>query len=199
MHITHSYIGTVVGDFRCLFFLLFKDYIEAETEFARELDLRLERFARDLGTTAALVRPFLGDIAAVRDHVLQKAWTRDELAQVTRTPALLMIDQNFDAFNPRVHPWLIVTLGHRDHPFAGGRDKLEMAEALLEGLVESVGSGEEDLFGAAHQVQHEIGLGEWARVFQVRPGVAGVSVDLVHAGQMFRRMLRRWQGPPNVG
>ena len=62
MWITHSYLGTTRGRMRCLFFLLYEDYIETQTQFARELDLELERFARNLGDRGAVVRPFLGDI-----------------------------------------------------------------------------------------------------------------------------------------
>ncbi len=80
MHITHSFIGTIRKPYRCLFFLLLEDYIEAQTHFARELDLNLERFARNLGDSAALVRPFTGDIDTVRQQVLDKQWSEAELA-----------------------------------------------------------------------------------------------------------------------
>ena len=83
MHITHSYIGQIKKPYRCLFFLLLEDYIEAQTHFARELDLHLERFARKLRDSAALVRPFAGDIETVRQQVLEKAWSEKELQEIT--------------------------------------------------------------------------------------------------------------------
>ena len=49
MWITHSYLGSTRGKMRYLFFLLYEDYIDAQTQFAQELDLFLERFARNLG------------------------------------------------------------------------------------------------------------------------------------------------------
>jgi hypothetical protein len=113
MHITHSYMGSVMGPFKCLFFMLIEDYIEAQSQFVRDLDQELERFARKLGNSAAVVKPFTGDIDAVRSQVLDKNWTENELREVTNTPGLLMINQDFDVFNPRLHPWMIINFGRR--------------------------------------------------------------------------------------
>ena len=54
MLITHSFLGVNQGDYRCLFFLLFEDYIETQYQFVRELEPHLERFARNLGDSGAL-------------------------------------------------------------------------------------------------------------------------------------------------
>ena len=87
MHITHSYMGAIKRPYRCLFFLLLEDYIEAQTQFANELDLHLERFARNLGDKAALVRTFMGDIDTVRQEIEDKQWSEKELEEVRHTPA----------------------------------------------------------------------------------------------------------------
>ena len=76
--------------------MLIEDYIEAQSQFVRDLDQELERFARKLGDSAAVVKPFTGDIDAVRSQVLDKNWTESELLEVRNTPGLLMINQDFD-------------------------------------------------------------------------------------------------------
>jgi len=49
MYITHSYLGTTQGRFRCLFLLLLEDYIEAQSHMLRDLDMALERKHEELG------------------------------------------------------------------------------------------------------------------------------------------------------
>lgn len=58
MWITHSYVGTTLGGVRCLSLLLYEDYREVLSQFGRELDLDLERFAGNLRNADGDVRPF---------------------------------------------------------------------------------------------------------------------------------------------
>lgn len=95
MFVTHSYLGAVMGDFRCLFFLLVEDYIEEQTQFMKELELYLEKFARDLKEAAPLWRPFKGDIERTRDEFLSKNWRPQEREDIEKTPAILMINVDF--------------------------------------------------------------------------------------------------------
>jgi hypothetical protein len=104
MWITHSYLGTTRNGLRCLFFLLFEDYIEAQHGFSKELNLEIERFARNMGNFGAIVAPFAGDVPAVQQSILDKSWSPSELDLVRNTPAMLMIDKDFDEFDPRIHP-----------------------------------------------------------------------------------------------
>jgi hypothetical protein len=151
MHITHSYIGTIKAPYRCLFFLLIEDYIEAQTQFARDLDLHLERFARKLGDSSALVRPFTGDIETVRQHVLEKPWSAEELDEIGNTPALLMIDQDFKDFDPRKHPWLVINFGRRMTGQNGGSLQFEH---ILDDLAKIVLNANEDFFTAAYNLKN---------------------------------------------
>lgn len=191
MHITHSYIGTIKAPYRCLFFLLIEDYIEAQTQFARELDLHLERFARKLGDSAALVRPFTGDIEKVRQHVLEKPWSAEELDEIQNTPALLMIDQDFKDFDPRNHPWLVINFGRRVTGLYGG---LPQFEHILDELVEVVLNANEDFFTAAHNLKHEIQATEFAKIFEAKPGLFGFSINLFYAGDLLQKIYKRMRG-----
>ncbi len=192
MHITHSYMAAVKAPFRCVFFLLVEDYIEAQTHFARDLDLYLERFARNLRDSAALVRPFTGDIDTVRQEVQAKKWTEEEMAEVCNAPALLMIDRDFAAFDPREHPWLIINFGRRVTGAYGGQ---LLFEHLLDELVQAVLDADEDFFSAAYKLKHEIQAVECAKVFEAKPGIFGFSINLFHAGSVLSRIYSRMRGP----
>lgn len=192
MHITHSYIGSIKKPYRCLFFLLLEDYIETQTYFARELDLHLERFARNLGDTAALVRPFTGNIDTVRQQVLDKQWSEEELKEVHNTPALLMIHQDFNDFDPRDHPWLIINFGRRVTGIYGGHNQFER---ILDELVEVVLNANEDFFTAAYKLKHEIQASECAKIFEAKPGLFGFSINLFCAGSILKKIFTRMRGP----
>lgn len=195
MHITHSFIGSVKGPFKCLFFLLVEDYIEAQSQFVRDLDQELERFARKLGDSAAVVKPFIGDIDAVRSQVLDKNWTESELLEVRNTPSLLMINQDFDVFNPREHPWMIINFGHRktDYlvalPFKG----------ILNGIANAVLDPNEDFFVAANNLENEIRATELVNVFEAKPGIFGFSINLFYAGEILNKIFQRMRGAKHAG
>ena len=110
MLITHSYLGTNRNGARCLFFLLFQDYIEAENGFSKEVAMELEQFARDLGDFGFVVKPFTGDISAINSNIIDKRWTEEERYKLKRTPALLMIDRDFDDFDPSQDRWALIQL-----------------------------------------------------------------------------------------
>ena len=111
MWITHSYLGTNKNGVRCLFFLLFKDYIEAEKDFSTALTHELERFARNMGNFCAVVQPFSGDAEVTRKHILDKNWTDKQREMAEDTPSLLVIDQDFNDFDPSIHSWCLIRLG----------------------------------------------------------------------------------------
>ena len=171
MHITSTYVGTSRGHHQYLFFLLLKDYIQEEHEFSRQMTASLERFARDIGNAAALVRPFPGDIEATRRDVLRKPWPPTAKQEIRTTPSLLMIDSDFDAFDPREHSWLQIRI-----PLQGHEDE---TRTMLEHLAKLVTSDlDDDVFRRAHDLargQEQPGL---RKIIGLRPGVFGVSLDL---------------------
>jgi hypothetical protein len=188
MHITHTYIGTTKGRFRCLFFLLLEDYIEAQSHLVRDLDLALERFARKMGDTGVLVRPFTGDIEKTRAHVLNKPWAPAERAEVCKTPGLLMIGVDFDSFNPREHSWLYISLGTR---LEGGSSHSDDFAETLTKLAEAVCDADTDVFDAARAVIHEVHMPDVAKMFEAKPGIFGFSVDLIQGAKLLHRLWFR--------
>jgi len=141
MWITHSFVGTTKGKTRCLFFLLFEDYVEAQRGLSQAVKDELERFARNLGDAGAVVMPFPGDAPATHRNVLDRDWSEAERREIRRTPAILMIDQDFDDFDPRRHPWVLFHFDRCDD--AAYASKLR---SLLKQLSDAVASAEIDAF-----------------------------------------------------
>lgn len=186
MHITHSFKGSLQGKFRYSFYLLFEDYIQTQSSFAREFDLLLERFARDMREEGVVVRPFLGDIESTRQHVLDKEWTKQELRQLGQTPGLLIIDKDFDEFNPREHRWLYLNFGGK---VFDSRVSIEDYEDVLARLAELVANPQSDFFQEALPIVRRLKLASVAEIFEAKPEIFGFSIDLKKAAGLLRSMF----------
>ena len=169
MWITHSYVGTIKGRCDYLIFLLYQDYIEQEKEMADQFNSALERLARKLGDRGAVVVPFGGDVETVRQHVLEKNWTEEELNILMRTPCLLLIDTDFDEFNPRRHRWAILNVDSKM-----GVD--EIIEKINKISIEI--SREEDLFNLFERYSRENIIDRLGESVFVRPNFMGFGIDL---------------------
>ena len=186
MHITHSYKGSIKGNFRYSFYLLYEDYIEVQKPFSRDFDLLLERFARNMGDYGVVVRPFLGDIETARSHILEKPWTEHEKKELRKTPGLLVIDRDFDEFNPREHRWLYLNFGGRiyDTPVP-----IDEYEDILSDLAEIVSNPDSDFFKDALPVIRKLKMSGLAEIFEAKPEIFGFSVDLKKSAQILREMF----------
>ena len=182
MYITSTYVSTSRGHHQYLFFLLLQDYIQEEREFSTQMTASLERFARDLGDGAALVRPFRGDIEATRQEVLNKPWPPEAEPEILSTPSLLMIDRDFNAFDPRVHPWLQIRI-----PLQGHEDETKTTLERLARLVTS--DLDDDVFRRAHDLVHGQEQADLRKIISLRPGVFGLSLDLWALGDAVMRVF----------
>jgi hypothetical protein len=188
MYVTHSYLGTTKGRFRCQFFLLLEDYIQAQSQFVRELDLSLERFARNMKDSGVLVRPFAGDIENTKSDVLEKPWSDGERKEICRTPGLLMIDVDFDKFDPRKNCWLHFCFGAR--MVEGIPATYHFGEALSK-LATAVCEANTNVFHAANAIIRDVRFADAAKVFEAKPGIFGFSVDLVKGGEFLENLYRK--------
>lgn len=188
MHITHSYAGTLIGDMRYLFFTLYEDYNDFSRSFVEELNVLLDRFARNLRDDGAVIRPFLGDVEATRSHVLDKDWTYEEQQEVTKVPSLLVISQDFDDFSPRRDPWMIFHFGERR--FGSHEGLAELNDILREIAEIAVGAAADtdDLYKIARDFARQ--EGSVAKAFSVQPGIFGFSIDVVEAGRQLSDWIR---------
>ena len=186
MHITHSYKGSVQGSFRYSFFVLYEDYIQAQSSFSRDFDLLLERFARNIRDEGVVVRPFLGDIEKAKGDVLSKHWTPKQLRELQKTPGLLVIDKDFDEFDPQEHQWLYLNFGGRvyDSPV-----RIDEYQDILASLAEIVANPESDFFKDAVPIIRQLKLESFAEIFEAKPSVFGFSVDLKKAASTLRKMF----------
>ena len=171
-----------------MFFLLYEDYIEAQSQFAQELDLELERFARNLEDSGAVVRPFTGDIETTRENVLDKEWTERQQRELHKTPSILMIDEDFDDFNPQQDSWMLLHLGGRQREGPAGAYHFREA---LQAIAQAVNDSGADPFDVAHDVQYEATAADAVEVFEAKPGAFGFSIDLVQAGKLLRNLYQR--------
>ncbi len=189
MWITNKYLGVTRNNMRCLFFLLLEDYIEEQRTFARDLDLELERFARNLGQNGALVRPFTGDIEATKTHILDKKWTREQLQELRKTPALLMINVDFNEFDPQEHPWFLLNFDEHTSRSPSVRDFRD----VLENLSDSVNANSIDIFKEApriaRSIKNEVRFSDVAEVFEAKVGVFGFSIDLIKGWKLLYRRI----------
>ncbi|KPL75533.1 hypothetical protein ADN00_12895 [Ornatilinea apprima] len=172
------------------FFLLLEDYIDAQTEFVHRLDLSLERFARNLGHSGAVVKPFVGDIEATKAEVLRKSWTERELHEIRKTPGLLLINVDFVVFDPREHPWIYINLGERVQQEEPSVPRIWI-DHILNKLAESANNTEKDIFQEANKILNEVPLSDVAAIFEVKPGVFGFSIDLLKGGKLLTTLFER--------
>ncbi len=189
MHITHSFVGTTVGQFRYLFFALYEDYNDFQRSFVQEFNnVYLQRLARDLRDQGAVIQPFLGDIETTRSHVLAKDWTNDELREVGRIPSLLVISTDFDDFSPRSDPWLILHFGERRYGGPDGLAELDETIRAITAAVTDPDSEPRELYKIARDMTRE--HSNLGCAFSVQPGMFGVSIDIIEAGRYLRELIR---------
>jgi hypothetical protein len=186
MHITHSYKGSVQGRFRYSFFVLYEDYVQVQSSFSKDLDLLLEQFARKIGDEGVVVRPFLGDVEKIKGDVLSKKWTRNELEELRKTPGLLVIDKDFDEFDPREHQWLYLNFGGKifEKPV-----HLDDYRGILASLADIVSDPDSDFFKDALPVIRQLRLASFAEIFEAKPEIFGFSVDLKKAASALRKIF----------
>lgn len=184
MWITHSYLGITRGSVRCLFFLLHEDYIEAQSGLSSQLQQEIERFARNAGAFGAVVKPFDGDVERTRQHVLDKPWPKGEIEKVRRTPALLMIDQDFAAFDPREHRYVVLHLND------GEDGDAQLLRSLLQKLVAALPDENSDPFEIISQSLRDENVRNASEMIELKPGVFGVSIDLKRGWKSLKQFLR---------
>lgn len=171
MWITHSYLGTNCNGMRCLFFLLLRDYIEADNGFSKDVTAEIERFARDIGNFGAVVKPFAGDVSNVNRDISSKKWTEKQKEDLLRTPALLMIDKNFDEFDPSKHSWVVIHL----EPSNQGATQLR---SVLKLITDAVKTPYSNPITVVQQALRKARLLEAGKAVSLKPGAFGIDVDL---------------------
>lgn len=182
MVITHSYIGTSVGKYKCIFYMIYEDYIETQFAFVKELKKILVGFARNLGSSAALIEPFVDDISKIKQQVLNKSWSKEALCEISNTPGILMINVDFNIFNPQNDPWIYFHFGDKQiNRYEDHRN----IDKLLQKLANIVNDENRDIFKEAQELK-KINI-DILSVFEAKPGVFGFSIDIEKGIQEFSK------------
>lgn len=148
MFVTSNYKKIKKGDFKYSFFLNNRDCLENRRDFVRELNILIERFSRDLDDKGLIVKSYDSDIEKVRNEILDKPWNPRRLETIRKTPGILMIDTEFDTFNPNKDNWLYFYF-IRDQRFnanKGNSFTIEEAEELFDKLSELISKNESNIF-----------------------------------------------------
>jgi hypothetical protein len=194
MYVTTRFIGTKRGDLNYLFFLLTEDYIREAKQIMSSLTPLLTKFARDLGADAALVTPFQGDEKSTLGDALDKFRYRsdyDKRGFTQKLPSILVIDVDFDAFDPRYCNHLLISL--RDSMNEYGQVKVFEVQELLDELV--LGARINYLFqhmGDFIKEQRKDSRWSLARdIVEIKPKVFGISVDIRKALELIKGTKER--------
>lgn len=187
MWITHSYLGTTRSGTRCLFFLLFEDYLDAQRGLSDEVKTEIERFARNLCNFGAVVAPFPGDAPTTQRSVLDKQWTPEEKRELCQTPAMLMIDTDFDDFDPQRHSWVLF---HFDRSSSYDGTYAAKLRSLLAKIVDSTSNQDSNPFEVVRGALRNEAVAHASKLFNIRPGAFGISVDLRAGWDALKEYLR---------
>jgi len=177
--------------------MMYEDYIDTQRSYVRELKKLLTRFARNIGSSAPLVEPFVDDISTTKQQILDKPWDEKTKREICRTPGMLMINVDFDEFDPQNDPWLYFYFGNRYRCGADKRvfnsfkkaheesvDGLHIVDEVLQKLTNIIRKDDCDIFNEVRKLYKK--PIDALSVFEVKPGVFGFSIDIIKGYQVIR-------------
>lgn len=137
---TNKYTKVEKGEYRYVFYLNNRDYIENKRDFVKELNYLIERFSRELDDKGLIVKTYDSDIEKVRQQILDKPWPYLKRKDIQKTPGILMIDTDFKDFNPNKNNWIYFYF-IRDQRYKNNRNNeftIEEAERLFDVLAQLI-------------------------------------------------------------
>lgn len=175
MYITTRFLGTQRGNMKYLFFLLTEDYIENQVKIREAIEPVLMKLACGIGQDGALVRPFRSYEKDTTGDIMEKAWTDDEKRKLSLTPGILIMEKDFNLFDPRKDKWLHISFRKLINSY-GDVQIFELYSVFAE-LIVACKRG--DLLDTFNLSKPKDGIAKilWDNV-EIKPGVCGVSIDL---------------------
>ena len=188
MLVTESYIDVPIGTSTCMFFLLYEDYHDRQQALRNGVQDELDAFGQRLGKHAALVAPYADKVGETRRDVLGKNWPKKMTSEIMNTPSLLMIDVDFDTFDPSRHRWVHIRLDRLED----GRLQSTLRQVVdLVKRASKLAIERRELFDA---VQETVDRPPYAHIARnVRVGIPGSGISL-SAGDLldlFKGLSRR--------
>ena len=175
MWLTTSFLDIQRGETEHLFFLLTDGYIEDNATIAASLEPLLQKFARDLGASGAVVRAFPPDVEQAKNSVLAKNWAAGQRTQIRKSPGLLILDVDFAQFDPQRDQWLHISL--RDAMDRHGHVEIFELEEFFSQLAQAC-RDDDGVFEVVKRNARRQALREVAASVDIRPGAFGVSFDV---------------------
>ncbi len=148
MLIASKYKEIEKGKFKYVFFLNNKDDYENRINFVEELNILIERFSENLANQGLVVKSYNSSIRNVREEILDKPWNPLRLETIKKTPGILMIDTDFDEFNPNKNNWIYFYF-IRDQRFKKNRGNsftIEEDEELFDKIAKIIIEEKDDIF-----------------------------------------------------
>lgn len=144
------------------------DYVTPITD---ELNKQLEPFGEDLGTKGLVVQPYKSATRNTLEEITGKNWDKDIMNRFEKEshPFMLIIDTDFEYFNPTSHSWGIIW-------FSEFENQPAKVIQLLKKLANKTRTGK-DVFSYLKCVTKESKLKILAKYFEVKPKVFGISID----------------------
>ena len=124
--------------------------------------------------------------------MLEKDWTAPERQEIRNVPSLLVIDTDFDDFSPREDPWILFHFGARRFEGDAGIAEIDEIMRTIVGITTAPDTDAGNLFEVARGIT---AIRPDVAKVELKPGVFGLSVNLVAAGSQVRDWLRERRRP----
>jgi hypothetical protein len=173
-----SFERVKIGEFRYLFIIVtWNDYASG---IAEEIEKQFEPFGADLGIKGQIVKAFKTASFNTADEVLSKKWTKEmkEKLESSQDPVMLIIDQDFNLFNPAEDQWAIIWFSD----YFKNTEKIYRIFSLLSGKTKR----DEDLFKFLKSQTKKENFKKWLGYIEISPGIFGFNID---GNKIFEELL----------
>jgi len=187
MHITTRFIGTERGKMKYLFFLLTEDYIESQVRIMGAMEPLLIKLSSEIGQAGALVRPFKNFESDTLGDVLRKQWPDEVRERLALTPGILIVDKDFNSFDPKKNKWLHISL--RELINSSGDVQIFELNNLITRLIDACKEG--NLLDIQNPGSKRSSVKDIWDTVELKPGAFGVSIDLKKALEFLTGFIRK--------
>lgn len=171
------------GGGRYVFLLIgWNDYADPVRD---ELNRQADAFGMDLGPSGVLVQAYPQRMFEIAEEVLGKPWPPEiaERFQSDQDPVILILDRDWQSFDPREHPFGIIWVSRFSHEPRAVRPFLQRLALLSRrgdviAYLRDVATREQQA-AVLDVAQRRIGLlARVASYVEIKPSVFGVAIDL---------------------
>lgn len=165
--------------------MLYEDYLQTQMTSMKDLNLLLQRFARELGEKATLVVPFVEDITKIKNKIMSKEWTPEQLETIKKMPGMLMIDVDFSEFNPTQNKWAYFYFDLEE-------GSIKEIEKLLKKIAQIVKQGEENLLEKVIALQRKNVLKDLNKAIEIKPNIMGIEINLKEGAKVIKELTSKY-------